>query len=226
MMHQHIADILPLFSIAPLVAGALVGAGASILSGQQQNKWNRDAANTSMEWQEHMSNTAHQREVKDLKAAGLNPILSAGGSGASTGSGAMPSMVGPAIDLPGIMQAFSVAQQDKQLDQNQQKIAQDQQRVDNESKRVNNETMATAATISQSISQTKLNEIKKLMEQENIKAKKAGSMSNFLGTEVYDRLKNPITMPKMQWLKDALKSQQPRRDPPSSGGEINSFSGK
>lgn len=55
--------------------------------------FNADQAAINRDWQEMMSNTAHQREVRDLLAAGLNPVLSAsGGNGASTGSGATASM--------------------------------------------------------------------------------------------------------------------------------------
>lgn len=59
------------------------------------NEFNAAEAAKNRNWQEAMSNSAHQREVKDLLAAGLNPILSAsGGNGAAVTSGATASSLG------------------------------------------------------------------------------------------------------------------------------------
>lgn len=64
------------------VLGSIGGSAVSSLLGQKEARRNR-------KYQAYMSNTAHQREVNDLRAAGLNPVLSAGGMGASTPHGAM-----------------------------------------------------------------------------------------------------------------------------------------
>ena len=73
----------PLASFWGPVAGGLIGGVGQYAA----NRETRQSTAKQIAFQERMSNTAHQRQVADLRKAGINPILSAKLGGASSPAG-------------------------------------------------------------------------------------------------------------------------------------------
>lgn len=68
---------------------------------RQAMEFNREEAQKQRDWEERLANTIYTRSVKNMKEAGINPILAAnlGLSGASVGSGATASFGGSSAPM-------------------------------------------------------------------------------------------------------------------------------
>ncbi len=87
------------FPFVPLALGA-VAAGSALFGRERANQANAKLAREQMAFQERMSGTAYQRAVKDMKLAGINPMLAYMQGGATSPAGQtarMEDVAGPAV---------------------------------------------------------------------------------------------------------------------------------
>jgi hypothetical protein len=122
--------------------GGVVGAAGNYFGTQSQNQASAQQASEMRRFQADMSNTAYQRAVKDMQAAGLNPMLAYSQGGATTPAGAMAQMqnvLGNATTSG--TQAYQTVAQANQAIQQTKQIAAQTELTDNQTDNVRADTL-------------------------------------------------------------------------------------
>lgn len=174
------APIPNITSSAPLLTpliGALgpatIAGGLSLAGSMMQASANKDTFKNQRRWEAKKMQNAHQWQVEDLRAAGLNPILSStlgGARGGSIGGGQMPDIATNAVSTA--LQARRLTQDLKNAQEAEKNIKADTQLKNMQTNQASAQALLNRTRAYQSeqdrntgLSQQKLNEVNELLAQ-------------------------------------------------------------
>lgn len=181
---------MPLIAAGAMMLGNYFAGQNAMNAGLQANRDNLGFSQADIAWQTRMANTAHQREINDLREAGLNPVLSATNGGAATpaGTGSAGQIPVPQIQSPDVFKVMDLANTATQLDQQQQKI--------------NLDKANSAAQIAKNMSDTDVNNMQKQLMQKGLPwAMVEGKGAQWL-QKVFDMLDKSSTPPPRRKVPD------------------------
>lgn len=189
--------------------GSLIGGGLSYLGQKSANTANAQQAaqqmafqeastKEQMDFQERMSNTAYQRGIADLKAAGVNPMLAYAHAGASSPAGA--SSTGASAQMQnalgaGVQSGFKGAMTSATIDQMEQQNR--NLRATNEQIHAQTDALDTQSALN------KVNALKSVAEtQLTTQSAKNAAVNNILLEKQVPKASNEAEAQKTWWMRN------------------------
>jgi len=186
-------------ALSPLidVGMGIFGASGAAEGREYARETSIASAREQMKFQKMMSDTAHQRQIKDLKASGLNPIISAT-SGASTPSGAgydtpYVNPIAEGVDAWRNSAASQKIQKEKELTEETTKnVPKTGQLIDQQVGQVN-----SAAALNKVMYNTEIEKKRKIQDEqailrENLKVAEREAKAADLDKQIYNSSEGPV----------------------------------